>query len=134
MKTILQRVRDCAANRFTKGELYEMVDGKVIDDNGKLSKPYLENEDYWVVLQELTPAGKPILKETEMSNNTVEHVTLINGKRAEEVSNNRIISIIEDEQKKIERLQKINRKPLDKLITKHEETIDRLTSILEDRV
>ena len=134
-------------DRVTKGNYYVADSGgNIKDDNGKDMRAVYTNPDYWRVCSKKPPVEQDSpncrcsitllnSNKTEESNKmlTIETVTLINGRKSEEFSIGKLISMISDEEAKVGRLEtvKSKSKAIDKLKEKHLANIAALIELLD---
>lgn len=159
LKTFWRCKVDSFAN-YTKGGIYiESRDGRVFDDHGSpgilpvRSKTWnrckamtheeafelLNNPDAMKeqksesVARDLALTKNLTHEETEMPLK-IEEVTLVNGKRVDEMNQSELISLIKKEENEIDSLGSIktNLPGVSKLKAKHQSNIDKLGSVLEE--
>lgn len=118
-----------STDRLTHGKVYQVIEGRIKDDNGRPMTPCLEQRVmhvYWEYVETTTE------KETSTML-TIKTVTLVNGTDANELDIERFLQLIKEEEVKLDYLAtfKVKSKAIDKLKAKHEDNIKALLELLD---
>ena len=129
--TQVRRVSN-STHRVTQHQVYDVVNGnQIYDNNGKLFTPSMK-PSFWVIVDNnvKTKEDKPMSKVLK-----IEDVTLVNGERVSDFSEESLIRLIIEEEKKVEYLSKINvnSKAIHSISERHLANVGRLVELLDSK-
>lgn len=126
-------------SRVTKGTIYKLDDGFIVDDKGNSMQPSMNIKGYWTYVTEaaynIQPSNstnQPTTEEPTMLK--IETVILINGQRLKEFKADTLIGYIQKEEAHIDALEEVRAqsKAINNLKNRHKANIKTLVDLLDD--